>query len=57
MQWWGIRQEEWEHSSGTRKAWYIAVYRLKHRLDAVLAWAEAKEARRKARSPRGASSR
>ncbi len=54
MQWWGLDQDGWERCSGTRKAWYIAVYRLKHRLDAVTAWVDAKEARRKARrKPKG----
>lgn len=52
-QWHTIAPAEWEAMDGRQQARYVAVYRAKHQLDAVVAHNQAKDAEKKSRRKYG----
>lgn len=52
-QWHHISPAEWDAMDGNHQAYYVAVYRAKHQLEAVVAHNQAKDAEKKNRSKYG----
>lgn len=51
-QWNGISPAEWHTMDGYEQSRYVAVYRAKHHMDAVIAYHQAEEAKRNSRAGR-----
>lgn len=46
-QWNGISDAAWEAMSGNKQAYYVAIYRVKHHSDAIIAHDQAEKAKPK----------